>query len=175
MHLLITKICAPRRSFSPQHRTGIPIPRNFFHDADSLFQKSKFTLSIQKPFICNDSSGGSYSPVRIRNRSGDPVTVPVTQETNMFSRNTKNTSWYSRNIANNVALGLAAFMLFGAQVAVAKTGGKNVNPRAMQAHSEITSQPSRTCVPANGAQILGSFAGADDLIDVNTGEICGKR
>lgn len=94
----------------------------------------------------------------------------------MFTRNTENNSQTGRNITKNVAFGLAAFMLFGAQIAAAKTGGKNVNPRAMQAHAETTtSQPSRTCVPVNGAQILGSFAGADDLIDVNTGEICGKR
>lgn len=93
----------------------------------------------------------------------------------MLTQNTKITSQYGRNIAKNVAFGLAAFMLFGAQVATAKTGGTKVNPRAMQAHAETTPQPSRTCVPVNGAQILGSFAGADDLIDVNTGEICGKR
>jgi hypothetical protein len=30
----------------------------------------------------------------------------------------------------------------------------------------------RACRPANGAEILGSFAGADDFIDTMTGEIC---
>jgi len=93
----------------------------------------------------------------------------------LFARNTRNTSRYSRHVANKAALGLAVVMLFGAQIAAAKTAGTKVNPRAMQAHAEMTSQPSRTCIPVNGAQILGNFAGADDLIDVDTGEICGKR
>jgi hypothetical protein len=30
----------------------------------------------------------------------------------------------------------------------------------------------RVCRPANGVEILGNFAGADDFIDPVTGEIC---
>jgi hypothetical protein len=29
------------------------------------------------------------------------------------------------------------------------------------------------CVPANGAQILGGFAGPNDRLDPTTGEVCG--
>lgn len=93
----------------------------------------------------------------------------------MFIQAVGNTSRYGRNSGKNAILGLAAFVLLGAQVATAQTGKTKVDPRAMQAHMETTSQPSRSCVPVNGAQIIGGFGGAGDLIDVNTGEICGKR
>jgi len=93
----------------------------------------------------------------------------------MFTRNGKNNSQFSRNIAKNAALSLPAFVLLGAQVVAAQTGKSKVDPRAMQAHMETTLQPSGSCAPVNGGQILGGFAASADLIDVNSGEICGKR
>lgn len=84
-------------------------------------------------------------------------------------------SGFCRNNVKNAALGIAAFALLGAQVAAAQTSKTKVQDRAMQAHVETASPASRTCLPANGAQILGGFAGADDYLDVNTGEVCGKR
>lgn len=93
----------------------------------------------------------------------------------MLARNDKNNSTGNRDIVKKAAFGLAAFVLLGAQVAAAETGRTKVNPRAMQAHMDSEFQPARSCAPANGAQIIGGFAGPDDLIDANTGEICGKR
>ncbi len=93
----------------------------------------------------------------------------------MLNHDVKNNSKFGRNLTKNAAMGLAAFVLFGAQVVAAQTGRTKVDPRAMQAHFEMAHQLPRSCVPVNGAQILGGFVGPDDLIDINTGDICGKR
>jgi hypothetical protein len=88
---------------------------------------------------------------------------------------TKNSSKSARGAAGRAAFVLAFIAVAGAQAASAHSGKVKSVDRAMQAHVENAAQASRTCIPANGAQILGGFAGPDDLIDVNTGVICGKR
>lgn len=93
----------------------------------------------------------------------------------MLIHNGKSNSKFGRDLTKNAALGLAAFVLFGAQVVAAQTGRTKVDPRAMQAHFETAHQFPRSCAPANGAQILGGFAGPNDFVDINTGDICGKR
>ncbi|WP_294534544.1 hypothetical protein [uncultured Rhodoblastus sp.] len=54
--------------------------------------------------------------------------------------------------------------------AMAKSDHKTVSPREFRAMS--ASQVPERCVPANGAQIMGGFAGPDDRLDSVTGEIC---
>jgi hypothetical protein len=73
------------------------------------------------------------------------------------------------------ALGLATFVMLGAEFAEAKTTKTKVDPPAMQAYVETADQFYRACVPANGGQIVAGFATNGDLINVNTGEICGRR
>jgi hypothetical protein len=70
---------------------------------------------------------------------------------------------------------LSVGVAIGANAAAAQTARGLVDPRLFQAYSENVSEQSRPCVPANGAQIMGGFAGSHDLIDTRTGEICGKR
>jgi hypothetical protein len=45
----------------------------------------------------------------------------------------------------------------------------------MQANVETSVQGNPTCVPINGAQIIGGFGRSGDFLDVNTGEVCGGR
>jgi hypothetical protein len=74
------------------------------------------------------------------------------------------------------SLGFIASVAFGANVATAQTARGLVDPRLFRAYSEsIIEQHRTTCVPANGAQIMGGFAGSRDLIDARTGQICGSR
>jgi hypothetical protein len=47
----------------------------------------------------------------------------------------------------------------------------NSSPRYYR--SDIGLAP-RYCVPANGAQILGGFAGPSDMIDPVTGDVCSR-
>lgn len=74
-----------------------------------------------------------------------------------------------------VAIAALAAAAIGSNLAVAQAHKAKIDPRAMHAHSEWTFDGDRDCVPANGAQIRGGFAASDDLISVNTGEICGKQ
>ena len=65
----------------------------------------------------------------------------------------------------------AAVLLAASGVPVmSQSGHKTIPPRDFRATS--AHQVSEHCAPANGAQIMGGFAGADDRIDSVTGEIC---
>ncbi len=82
---------------------------------------------------------------------------------------------HSSRPAKNIALIGAVFLVaLGTNIAAARTATKHVDPRAMQANADMAFFTARACQPANGAQILGGFAGSDDFLDVRTGEICGK-
>ncbi|MCW2318065.1 hypothetical protein SAMN06265338_101128 [Rhodoblastus acidophilus] len=85
----------------------------------------------------------------------------------------------SRKLARGAAVG-ATFVLAlvagsGAQAGSAHANHMRSSDRAMQASGEYAAPWPGACIPANGAQILGGFASPDDLLDVNTGAICGKR
>jgi hypothetical protein len=74
------------------------------------------------------------------------------------------------------ALSLTASVLFAASGLPAlaqadKSAPKSVQPRAFRALAEVHAD---RCLPANGAQIMGGFAGPDDRLDPVTGEICTK-
>jgi hypothetical protein len=82
----------------------------------------------------------------------------------------------SSNLARSAAsLGVFCAIAFSSNLASAQPHKAKVDPRAYQAQSVGTPAFDRSCVAANGAQIWGGFAASDDLIDVRTGEICGKR
>jgi hypothetical protein len=81
----------------------------------------------------------------------------------------------ARIVTRAALLGAACFVALGVNLAAARESKVKVEPRAMQAYSDSQFATVRTCIPANGAQILGGFAGADDLLDIRTGEVCGKR
>jgi hypothetical protein len=93
-----------------------------------------------------------------------------------MSRSYAHVSLNAASSAAKVAtLGAFCLIAVGSSLAAAQPHKAKVDPRAMQANSSSTFEVRQTCIPANGAQILGGFAGGDDLIDVRTGEICGKR
>lgn len=95
----------------------------------------------------------------------------------MLALKTETNPKTGRKLANAAGIGLAMLMMLGGQIAAAKSASPKMDPRAMQAQAESrpAAMPTHVCQPANGAQILGGFAGADDLIDVNSGEICARR
>jgi hypothetical protein len=82
---------------------------------------------------------------------------------------------HSSRSAKNIALIGAVFLVaLGTNIAAARTTKTHVDPRAMQANADMAFFTARACQPANGAQILGGFAGSGDFVNVRTGEICGK-
>lgn len=74
----------------------------------------------------------------------------------------------------SVSLALASILLatsgFSAMAQSGKSARHAIQAREFRAN-DSTENYGR-CIPANGAQIMGGFAGADDRIDSVTGEIC---
>lgn len=83
----------------------------------------------------------------------------------------------SPNTKNLVARALMLTLIGAASISgAAAREHKRVDPMAMRASAENFAQaPRRNCAPANGAQIIGGFAGAGDWLDADTGEICTPR
>jgi hypothetical protein len=69
------------------------------------------------------------------------------------------------------SLALASILLATSGLSAMAQSGKSARhaPQAREFRAYTS-----TCVPANGAQIMGGFAGADDRIDSVTGEICSR-
>ncbi len=82
-----------------------------------------------------------------------------------------------RLIGKTASLVLAsAFVLSFSGAPVLAQSGKTavhaVNPREYRA--EFSPRGWDRCIPVNGAQILGNFAGPDDSFDRVTGELCSR-
>jgi hypothetical protein len=81
----------------------------------------------------------------------------------------------SRRLAKAATLSVFALVAVGGNLALAQNSKAKVDRRAMQANVETSVQGNPTCVPINGAQIIGGFGRSGDFLDVNTGEVCGGR
>lgn len=77
----------------------------------------------------------------------------------------------------------ATFLALTAAVALSASGLSAMAQSGKSAHHQTLSREFRAeavtrdagrCLPANGAQIWGGFAGADDRLDSVTGEICAR-
>lgn len=73
----------------------------------------------------------------------------------------------------SVAFAAAALVALAGAPAQAQNGSARAS-HAQKIPSGASRDPAQRCVPANGAQIMGGFAGADDRFDTVTGEICRK-
>jgi hypothetical protein len=75
---------------------------------------------------------------------------------------------------SSASLALASILLATSGLSAVAQSGKSAlhAPQAREFRAYTSTENSRRCVPANGAQIMGNFAGADDRIDSVTGEIC---
>lgn len=73
------------------------------------------------------------------------------------------------------AFAIAALLAMSATPSLAYTSydaGPRPGPRAFR--GEIYPGPSPLCTPANGAEVLGGFAGPHDLVDPRNGLTCGR-
>ncbi|MDI9847841.1 hypothetical protein QM467_07215 [Rhodoblastus sp. 17X3] len=95
----------------------------------------------------------------------------------MFDHSLVHTARRARTIGKGAPLALAAAVTMGFSGAPVlahpgKSAARAVDPPAYRAEYPI--RPAARCIPANGAQIMGNFAGADDRFDSVTGELCSR-
>jgi hypothetical protein len=96
-------------------------------------------------------------------------------ETPMTYENAESFFASSRRLAKAASLSVFTLIAVGGNLAVAQHSKAKVDRRAMQANVETSVHGNPSCVPINGAQIIGGFGRGGDFLDVNTGEVCGGR
>lgn len=76
-----------------------------------------------------------------------------------------------RMLTGAIALGAIVSAAIAPGIAVAQTATGLVDTAWILQHSNASRRATTTCVRPNGAQILGSFASGDDLINPETGVV----
>ena len=72
------------------------------------------------------------------------------------------------------ALTMSAFVALASSGVSAMAKSDHNAAKARDYQAAYSTHVEDRCLPANGAQIMGGFAGSDDRIDSVTGEICRK-